>query len=314
MSEDLEHEFEAINSIYGDDTLSKSSEQGIYVLSLPSHSVSIRISFPPTYPHKLPGIAGVQSTGTDTRKGFGTHVLEIAEQVLWDVYTPDSVCLFDLIQELEARLITCYYKEKKEAAAAEEEEEEEETKEKKKKKKKKLSPPDHFLEPEGHQARKHPLHDLQPVQDGPNPLPAPSYVPHWHLSQTVTEKKSAFLARACHVQCPATVRYAMSHLLGTDKKVRKATHNITAYRVRDLGLTGVTYQDCDDDGEAAAGGRLLHLLQVMDVWDVLVVVSRWYGGVKLGPDRFRLINQVGREAVMEGEWMKRGKDRVTDGS
>lgn len=34
-------------------------------------------------------------------------------------------------------------------------------------------------------------------------------------------------------------------------------------------------QDCDDDGESAAGGRLLHLLQVADAKNVVVVVSRW---------------------------------------
>lgn len=45
-------------------------------------------------------------------------------------------------------------------------------------------------------------------------------------------------------------------------------------------------QDNDDDGEAAAGGRIAHLMQVMEVVNVLVVVSRWYGGVKLGPDRW----------------------------
>lgn len=47
----------------------------------------------------------------------------------------------------------------------------------------------------------------------------------------------------------------------------------------------MTMQDNDDDGEAAAGGRIAHLMQLMEVVNVLVVVSRWYGGVKLGPDR-----------------------------
>lgn len=74
---------------------------------------------------------------------------------------------------------------------------------------------------------------------------------------------------------------------------------MTAYRIRaarDGG--GVTYEECEDDGEAGAGRRLLELLQRMEVWDVLVVVSRWYGGVKLGPDRFRCIGSVAREAVV----------------
>ena len=52
--------------------------------------------------------------------------------------------------------------------------------------------------------------------------------------------------------------------------------------------------DCDDDGEDAAGGRLLHLLEILDITDRIVVVSRWFGGIKLGPDRFKLINNAAR--------------------
>lgn len=55
--------------------------------------------------------------------------------------------------------------------------------------------------------------------------------------------------------------------------------------------------DCDDDGETAAGGRLAHLLEILELEDVLVVVSRWYGGTLLGPDRFKLINQAARDAL-----------------
>jgi len=121
--------------------------------------------------------------------------------------------------------------------------------------------------------------------------------PDWVISTPVTEKKSVFVARACNVQSVYTAKASIAHLLATDKKVARATHNITAWRIRDA-VTDASYQDCDDDGETAAGSRLLHLLQVMDVWDVVVVVTRWYGGVHLGPDRFRLINQVAREAVV----------------
>ena len=53
-------------------------------------------------------------------------------------------------------------------------------------------------------------------------------------------------------------------------------------------------QDYDDDGEDAAGGRLLHLLQILDVKNIAVVVTRWYGGVKLGPARFTHINNAAR--------------------
>jgi putative IMPACT (imprinted ancient) family translation regulator len=57
----------------------------------------------------------------------------------------------------------------------------------------------------------------------------------------------------------------------------------TAFRI--VQPNGVAQQDNNDDGETAAGSRLAHLLQVMDVKCACVVVSRWYGGVKLGPDR-----------------------------
>ncbi|KXT14099.1 hypothetical protein AC579_798 [Pseudocercospora musae] len=121
--------------------------------------------------------------------------------------------------------------------------------------------------------------------------------PSWTVSEVLTEKKSVFVARAAPVSSVDEAKAYLAHLLATDKKVAKATHNITAWRVRGEG--GVQYQDCDDDGETAAGGRLLHLLELMNSWNVMVVVTRWYGGIHLGPDRFRLINQCGRDAVVK---------------
>ena len=56
-------------------------------------------------------------------------------------------------------------------------------------------------------------------------------------------------------------------------------------------------QDFDDDGESAAGGRLLHMLQVVGGQDVVVVVSRWYGGILLGPARFTHINNAARKLL-----------------
>ena len=58
-------------------------------------------------------------------------------------------------------------------------------------------------------------------------------------------------------------------------------------------------QDYDDDGESAAGGRLLRLLTLVGAENVLVVVSRWYGGVLLGPARFTHINNAARQLLDE---------------
>ncbi|XP_043079325.1 protein IMPACT isoform X5 [Puntigrus tetrazona] len=39
--------------------------------------------------------------------------------------------------------------------------------------------------------------------------------------------------------------------------------------------------------------------QILDVRDVLVVVSRWYGGILLGPDRFKHINNCARNILLQ---------------
>ncbi len=46
-----------------------------------------------------------------------------------------------------------------------------------------------------------------------------------------------------------------------NRKIAQATHNMYAYRIYNEG-SKMVLQDCDDDGETHAGGRLLHLLQV----------------------------------------------------
>lgn len=39
--------------------------------------------------------------------------------------------------------------------------------------------------------------------------------------------------------------------------------------------------------------------QILDVRNVMVVVSRWYGGIQLGPDRFKHINNCARNILVE---------------
>ncbi|GIL51831.1 hypothetical protein Vafri_7742 [Volvox africanus] len=110
------------------------------------------------------------------------------------------------------------------------------------------------------------------------------------------EKKSTFQAHVAPVRSFEEVAAVMDALLSISK-IRAATHNIMAYRIHTEGVGGCGgsfLQDYDDDGENAAGGRLLHLLQAADVRNVVVVVSRWFGGVLLGPARFTAINNTAR--------------------
>ena len=117
--------------------------------------------------------------------------------------------------------------------------------------------------------------------------------------EPVTVKKSVFQAHVCSdVRSVEDVEIVMRVLL-QNKKIREATHNILAYRIsrREEGRSEEFYQDSDDDGESAAGGRLLRLLVLADARDVVVVVTRWYGGVHLGPARFHVINSTAKTAL-----------------
>ncbi|RAL63780.1 hypothetical protein DID88_003425 [Monilinia fructigena] len=58
-------------------------------------------------------------------------------------------------------------------------------------------------------------------------------------------------------------------------------------------------EDWNDDGESGGGKHILGVLQNNDIVGVLLVVSRWYGGVMLGPDRWRIMTQVSNDALSQ---------------
>jgi hypothetical protein len=111
------------------------------------------------------------------------------------------------------------------------------------------------------------------------------------------DRRSTFQAHLSPVHCVAEAQEALA-ILKSNKKIESATHNISAYRISG-GPHNTCIQDCDDDGENHAGSRLLHLLQILEVKNVLVVVSRWYGGIQLGPDRFKHINNTARDLLQK---------------
>jgi putative IMPACT (imprinted ancient) family translation regulator len=63
------------------------------------------------------------------------------------------------------------------------------------------------------------------------------------------------------------------------KKFAKATHHSWAAI---LGGEAVRH----DDGEAGAGDVILRMIQREGLENHIIVVTRWYGGVHLGGDRF----------------------------
>ncbi|KAF2801554.1 UPF0029-domain-containing protein [Mytilinidion resinicola] len=275
----LDDELTSINSIFNESTLTPISEDPlICTLTLPSlPSVSLRLEFPPSYPDAPPSILGTQTVGDDIPKGVGTHIVDIARATLAEIYTIGEPCIYDLLEELREAL--------------------------------EKAQDDGRLGIHEHEHEHEIQEDLSSRRARDEAaVEGLGEAPPWTLAPPISEKKSVFLARVARVDSPAQAKLFLAHLLATDKKAAKATHNITAWRIRgsDNAHAGadITYQDCDDDGETAAGGRVLHLMQLMDVWDVMVVVTRWYGGVHLGPDRFRIINSAAREALVLGGFVK----------
>ncbi len=64
------------------------------------------------------------------------------------------------------------------------------------------------------------------------------------------------------------------------KKYARATHNTWAALLPDGPVK-------NDDGESGAGMVILRMLEREGLQNHIIVVTRWYGGVKLGGDRFR---------------------------
>lgn len=85
-------------------------------------------------------------------------------------------------------------------------------------------------------------------------------------------RKSRFLAQAAPMQSPEQALGYLREVAASD-----ATHNCWAYRI------GQDYR-FNDDGEpgGTAGRPILQAIEGAGIDRVMVVVTRWYGGIKLG--------------------------------
>ncbi|KAL9085417.1 MAG: hypothetical protein Q9159_004706 [Coniocarpon cinnabarinum] len=283
MNADLEEEIGSINAIYGTEVLTRLTDSTI-ILDVPDAPVKLRVNVPSTYPLTSPIIDRPETSGTDLKRGQASAFAHKSHKILTSTFRAGEPCMFTFIDEL------------KDVLSAE-------------------------AETNAHHTNAHCATEVETADKQQESVYAAQHAieseasgPAWTISEVVTEKKSVFIARAAYVLKPSEAKTNVQHLLSHDKRAAKATHNITAWRMKD-DETGVVYRDCDDDGEDAAGSRLLHLLELMDVWNVMLVVSRWYGGIHLGPDRFRIINSVARDAILQarlvGESTQRENSCVT---
>ncbi len=91
----------------------------------------------------------------------------------------------------------------------------------------------------------------------------------------VTEKKSRFIANLFPIE---SEKEAMERLQEIKKQYRDAKHHVFAYRIAD------EKERASDDGEPSgtAGVPILSILRGMNLQNVMVIVTRYFGGILLG--------------------------------
>eukprot|EP00833_Pecoramyces_ruminatium_P004022 jgi/Orpsp1_1/1178054/evm.model.c7180000063853.1 len=137
------------------------------------------------------------------------------------------------------------------------------------------------------------------------PIPEGVELPIIYSSaEPIVDRKSVFIAHIASIQHITQVGMVVRELL-KNKKIAKATHNMFAYRIEEEG--GVLNEGNDDDGEHGAGITLEGLLEVIDARNVFVMVSRWYGGIKLGQDRFKHIKDIALQLLDEHGYVQHKK-------
>ncbi len=94
----------------------------------------------------------------------------------------------------------------------------------------------------------------------------------------LVEKKSKFIAEIYNV---SDKNEAENIIKAVKKKYYDAKHHCIAYRIMDNGM--IT-EKSSDDGEPSgtAGAPMLNLLQGRELCNVVVIVTRYFGGILLG--------------------------------
>lgn len=95
---------------------------------------------------------------------------------------------------------------------------------------------------------------------------------------TLAIKKSKFLAFAFKVNNEAEVAQSLANL---KKEHSKARHIVYAYRILDAGQIKERVHN-DGEPNKSAGWPIYNLLKMQDIVGCLIVVVRYYGGIKLG--------------------------------
>lgn len=160
-------------------------------------------------------------------------------------------------------------------------------------------------------------------------------VTEWHESDLRVDRKSTFQARHTELHDSDDIPLILDQLLSENKQINKASQpHMIAWRTGavhqviksvngkpDKGKnkngkkkgksndvekpeSNITYsniqQGFKDNGEKAAGSKLLEILVNHNLMNILVIATRWYGGNPIGSLRFRHIVNSAYDSLRKG--------------
>jgi len=92
------------------------------------------------------------------------------------------------------------------------------------------------------------------------------------------ERKSKFIAFSSQIKSENDAKIFIKSI---SEKHKTATHNVFAYKVMNNGILKIKFND-DGEPQNSAGKPIYEILNYMDLINVIVVVTRYFGGIKLG--------------------------------
>lgn len=98
------------------------------------------------------------------------------------------------------------------------------------------------------------------------------------MQAEIVEKKSKFIANIFYVQTSEQAEEIINRI---NKKYYDARHNCYAYSIRNANESVKRFSD-DGEPSGTAGAPILNIIEKNNISNILVVVTRYFGGILLG--------------------------------
>lgn len=116
------------------------------------------------------------------------------------------------------------------------------------------------------------------------------------LKDVIIDRKSKYTVAYNYIENRQDLEEFVS-MIKKDKYFSKATHNSYAYRILQENWSILEWKN--DDGETWAWLCILREIQRADFVNVVVVVTRFFGGILLQADRFKNVINATKEILKE---------------